>query len=76
MHSVSVYLNKNEYQILKNFSLKNNISMSYAIKKAFLEKLEDEFDIISFNKAYEEFLKDPQMLSLDEINKNLKKNLG
>ena len=67
MSVLSVRMSDAEYNALQKFAKANNVSMNQAIKDAFFEKLEDEYDLEVFDKAYAEYLKDPKTYSLDEI---------
>lgn len=73
MSVLSVRMNSAEYGALQKFAKANNVSMNKALKDAFFEMLEDQYDIEAFDKAYAEFLKDPVVYSLDEVNKHLGK---
>lgn len=72
MSVLSVRMSDAEYKALEKFAKANNVSMNQAIKNAFFEKLEDEYDIEIFDKAYAEFLKDPKTYSTEEVIKELK----
>ena len=71
MSVLSVRMSDAEYNALQKFAKANNVSMNQAIKDAFFEKLEDEYDLEVFDKAYAEYLKDPKTYSTDEIIKIL-----
>ena len=71
MSVLSVRMSKEEYELLQKYSTLKNMSMNQAIKQAFFERLEDEYDIEIFDKAYAEFLKNPKTYSKDEIIKDL-----
>ena len=45
--------------------------MNKAIKDAFFEMLEDQYDLEAFDKAYAEYLKDPVTYSSEEVAKKL-----
>ena len=67
MNVLSVRLNNEEYKTLRKFAKANNVPMSKALKDAFFDKLEDEYDLEIFDKAYAEYLKNPKTYSLDEV---------
>ena len=46
--------------------------MNQAMKNAFFEKLEDEYDIEIFDKAYADYLKNSKTYSTEEVVKKLK----
>ena len=71
MSVLSIRLSDVEYKALEKYAKVNSISMNKAIKDAFFEKLEDEYDIECFDKAYAEYLKDQKTYSSDEVKKIL-----
>lgn len=75
MSVLSIRMSEVEYRALEKYAKINSVSMNKAIKDAFFEKLEDEFDIECFDKAYADFLKDKKTYSLDEVKKMLEKDV-
>lgn len=71
MNTLQIHLSYDEYKILKKFSVENKVSMSKALKDTFFEKLEDEHDLKTFDKAYAEYLKNPITYTTEEILKHL-----
>lgn len=67
MKILSIRLNELEYDSLKNYSDSHSISMNQALKEAFFEKFEDEYDIECFDKAYAKYLKDKKTYDLDNV---------
>ncbi len=67
MPVLSIRMSEDEHETLKKYAREKNVSMSKAMKDAFFDKLEDEFDIEYFDKAYDDFLKDPVTYSPDEV---------
>ena len=49
----------------------NNISLSDLIRNAVLEKIEDEYDLESYNKAMEEYKKNPKKYTMKEVKEEL-----
>lgn len=72
MSVLSVRMSDAEYKALERYAKANNVSMNQAIKNAFFEKLEDEYDIEVFDKAYADFLKDSKTYSPKEVVEKLK----
>jgi hypothetical protein len=68
---LSVRLSDAEYKALDSYANANGVSMNKAIKDAFFEMLEDQYDLEAFDKAYAEYLKDPKTYSSEEIAKEL-----
>lgn len=71
MSVLSIRLSDVEYNALEKYAKTKSISMNKAMKQAFFEKLEDEFDIELFDSAYAEYLKDSTTYSLEEAKKLL-----
>lgn len=67
MPVLSIRMSEDEHEALKKYARAKNVSMSKAMKDTFFDKLEDEFDIECFDKAYDDFLKNPVTYSPDEV---------
>lgn len=53
----SIRLTPEERQLAEAYAKLHSISMGEAFKKAFFEKLEDEYDLAVGKKAYDEYVK-------------------
>ena len=71
MSVLSIRMSDEEYRALEKYAKVKSISMNQAMKQAFFEKLEDEFDVELFDQAYAEYLKDSKTYSIDEVVKEL-----
>ena len=71
MPVLSVRMTDAEYKALEGYAVANGISMNKAIKDAFFEMLEDQYDLEAFDRAYAEYLKDPKTYTSDEVAKEL-----
>ena len=69
--TISVRLNDEDTKLIKTYATINNISLSDLVKNAILEKIEDEYDLESYNKAMEEYKKNPVTYTLEEVKKEL-----
>ncbi len=69
--TVSVRLNEKDELLIKKYAELNNISLSDLIRNAVLEKIEDEYDLDAYNKAIEEYKKNPKTYTLEEVKKEL-----
>ena len=49
----------------------NNISVSDLVRKAIIEKIEDEYDLECYEKAIKEYNKNPKTYTLDEVKEEL-----
>ena len=56
---------------IKAYAKINNISLSDLIRNAVLEKIEDEYDLECYNKAIEEYRKNPKTYTMEEVKKEL-----
>ena len=55
--SFSIRLSDEEKQLAESYAKLHSMSVGEAFKRALFEKIEDEYDIIVANDAYEEYLK-------------------
>ncbi len=69
--TVSVRLNEEDEKLIKAYAEMNNISLSELIRKSIMEKIEDEYDLKSYEKAIKEYKKNPKTYTLDEAKKEL-----
>ena len=69
--TISVKLNDEDTKLIKTYATINNISLSNLVRNAILEKIEDEYDLESYNKAMEEYKKNPVTYTLEEVKKEL-----
>ena len=69
--TISVRLNDKDTELIKTYAEMNNISLSDLIRNAVLEKIEDEYDLKSYNKAIEEYKKNPKTYTMKELKKEL-----
>ena len=70
--TISVRLNDKDTDLIKAYAKLNNISVSNLVRNAILEKIEDEFDLTCYEKAMEEFKKNPKTYTIEEVKKELK----
>lgn len=69
--TISVRLNDKDTELIKAYADVNNISLSDLIRNAVIEKIEDEYDLECYNKAMEEYRKNPKTYSMDEMKEEL-----
>ena len=69
--TVSVRLNEEDEELIKAYAEMNNMSLSELIRKAIMEKIEDEYDLKSYEKAIKEYKRNPKTYTLDEAKKEL-----
>ena len=69
--TISVRLNEKDTELIKAYASINKISLSDLIRNAVLEKIENEYDLESYNKAIEEYRKNPKTYTLEEVKEEL-----
>lgn len=69
--TISVRLSDKDTELIKTYAEMNNISLSDLIRNAVIEKIEDEYDLESYNKAIEEYRKNPKTYSMEEVKEEL-----
>lgn len=69
--SISIRLNEQENEMIKTFAKINNMSVSEFIRKAVMERIEDEIDLQDYQKAMADFKKNPVTYSMEEVTKEL-----
>lgn len=66
---VSIRMTEEEKELANAYAKLNGTSLSEAIKRAYFEKIEDEYDLAIADEAIKEYEKNPKTYSLDEIKK-------
>ena len=69
--TISVRLSEKDTELIKSYAKINNMSLSDLVRVAVLEKIEDEYDLESYEKAIKEYNKNPKTYTMDEIKKEL-----
>ncbi len=64
--AISIRMNEHEYNLIKKYAELNGSSVSDVMRKAILEKIEDEFDIFLYQEAFDKYAKDPKTYTLEE----------
>jgi len=55
---INIQLTQEEMILVKTYANNHSITLEDAFKNALFEKIEDEYDAITAEKAYEDYLKD------------------
>ncbi len=71
MSVTSVRLTDEESNLIKSYCAIHGISLSDALKRALIEKIEDEFDLREYEAAKKRYDDNPVSYSLDEVRKEL-----
>ena len=68
---ISIRMTEEEKRLADAFARINGISLSEAIKRAYFEKIEEEYDIALADSALREYKKNPKTYSLKELKEEL-----
>jgi len=63
----SFRINEEEAQLITNYAKLKQKTVSEVMRTAIIEKIEDEIDLIAYEEAMAEHLKNPQIYSCDEV---------
>ena len=67
--TVSLRMSDDDTRLIKDYAKLHGVTVSEFMRRAALEKIEDELDLRAAEKAYAEYLADPVTYSHDEIMK-------
>jgi toxin-antitoxin system protein len=65
--SITINLTDDELHLIESYAKVHGISVEQALKSSTLETIEDEYDAIIAQEAYNEFLKNPVTYSGDDV---------
>lgn len=68
---ISIRMTEEEKALADAYAQLQGVTLSEAIKKAYFEKIEEEYDVSIADQAMTEYEKDPISLSLEEMKKAL-----
>lgn len=68
---VSIRMTNEEKNLASAYAKLNGVSLSEAIKRAYFEKIEDEYDIELADAALRDYEKNPKTYSLKELMEEL-----
>lgn len=69
--TISLRLNDEDTQLIKAYAAMNGISVSELVRRSVLERIDDEFDLKTYNAAMEEYKKNPVSYPLEDVIKEL-----
>ena len=69
--TISGRLSEKDTELIKAYAELNHISLSDLVRNAVIEKIEDEYDLECYEKAMEEYKKNPKTYTLEEVKKEL-----
>ena len=69
--TISVRLNEKDTLLIKKYAERKRVSVSELIRQTVLERIEDEYDLKTYEKAMEKYQANPVAYSHDEVRKLL-----
>ena len=71
MSTISLRLSEYEDNLIKNYAALKKRNISELIRQAIVERIEDECDLLLYETATKEYIKDPKTYSLSEVEQEL-----
>ena len=71
MGTISLRMDEEDEKLIKEYAKTKNITVSYLIRNAVLEKIEDEIDMDLYHIAMKQHIANPQVVSFDEMMKEI-----
>lgn len=68
---ISIRMTEEEKQLADAYAHLNGVSLSEAMKKAYFEKIEEEYDVALADAALKEYEKNPKTYTLKELMEEL-----
>ena len=65
--TISVRLSEEDTKLIKAYAEMNNTTLSDLIRNAIIEKIEDEYDLKCYEKAIEEYKKNPVAYTHEQV---------
>ncbi len=65
--TISLRLNDEDTMLFKKYAEIHGITVSELVRQAVLERIEDEYDLKSYERAMEEYKKNPVTFSHEEV---------
>jgi uncharacterized protein (DUF1778 family) len=69
--AISLRLNEDETILIKKYAEMNGLSVSELVRQTVFERMEDEYDLLAYEKALKAYKANPITYSLDEVEKEL-----
>lgn len=67
----TVKMNEKESTLVKDFATLKGTTVSDIIRSAVLDRIEDELDLVAYEKALADHIKNPKTYTLDEVEKEI-----
>ncbi|SMP65160.1 type II toxin-antitoxin system RelB family antitoxin [Anoxynatronum buryatiense] len=71
MTTISLRLSDDDSTLIKRYAQMHGVSVSELVRQSVLEKIEDEYDLKAYEKALDDFKKNPITYTLNEVEKEL-----
>ena len=71
MSVTSVRFSDDEYELIKSYCALHGTSLSDALKRSLLDRIEDEFDLAEYEAAKKRYDESPISYSLEEVREEL-----
>ena len=68
---ISLRLSDSDSKLIKSYAALHGISVSELVRKTVLERIEDEYDLLAYERAMEEYKKNPVTYSHEDVVKML-----
>ena len=65
--TISLRLNESDTKLFKNYANMHGISLSELVRQSVIERIEDEYDLKSYNEAISEYRKNPVTYTHEEV---------
>ena len=69
--AISLRLSKDETLLIKKYAEMNGMSVSELVRQSVFERMEDEYDLFAYDKAFADYKANPITYSLEEVEKEL-----
>lgn len=69
--TISLRLSNEDSEIIRACAALNGVSVSDLVRRAVMERIEDEYDLKIYARAKEAYLQDPTTYSLEEVEREL-----
>ncbi len=65
--TISLRLNDSDSKLIKAFANMNGLTVSELVRRTVLERIEDEYDLKAYEKAIDEYRKNPATYTHEEV---------
>lgn len=69
--ALSLRLSEEDDKLIRDYANFKSMSVSEVVRLAVIEKIEDEFDLDAYNKAFKDYKENPVTYSHDEVKREL-----